>query len=238
VADLAARLAARGGAGAAAVLFYGSALRTDDLDGVLDFYVLLDSVRAWDGSRLAACANRLLPPNVGYFEGDAGGRRLRAKYAVLTLAQFSRRMMVNSLDTTVWARFSQPCICVWARSAQDRETVRAAVVAAVIAAAWWAAELGPASARPVDYWRALFEKTYAAELRIERSRRSTDIVERDAERYEKLLMPAWHEAGIGYDVIADGEVAPRLTEATRRSAERRWARRRRLGKPLNVARLL
>ena len=68
VAALAAELAARAGAATAAVLFYGSALRDDALDGVLDFYVLTDRPIAWPGSRLTSLAGRLLPPNVGYLE--------------------------------------------------------------------------------------------------------------------------------------------------------------------------
>ena len=52
----------------AAVLFYGSALRDEALDGVLDFYVLTDRPIAWPGSRWTALASRLLPPNVGYLE--------------------------------------------------------------------------------------------------------------------------------------------------------------------------
>ncbi|HKY90937.1 MAG TPA: hypothetical protein VJM11_07845, partial [Nevskiaceae bacterium] len=46
-AQLAAQLAQRAGGHAVAVLFYGSALRDDALDGLLDFYVLLDDVRGW-----------------------------------------------------------------------------------------------------------------------------------------------------------------------------------------------
>ncbi|HTQ37003.1 MAG TPA: hypothetical protein VMH77_08195, partial [Steroidobacteraceae bacterium] len=79
---LAQQLARRGGRATAAVLYYGSALRAGDLDGILDFYVLLDDVRAWPGSRLARCANRALPPNVGYLEYQHGAQRLRAKFAV------------------------------------------------------------------------------------------------------------------------------------------------------------
>ena len=41
----------RAGESTAAVLFYGSALRDDALDGVLDFYVLTDRPIAWPGSR-------------------------------------------------------------------------------------------------------------------------------------------------------------------------------------------
>ena len=86
VRELAAQLAARAGGAALAVLYYGSTLRSAALDGMLDFYVLLDRTTAWPGSRIAAFANRLLPPNVGYVEGNFGGVPLRAKFALIAMA--------------------------------------------------------------------------------------------------------------------------------------------------------
>lgn len=237
VTALAAHLAARGGAHTAAVLFYGSALRTNDLEGVLDYYVLLDRVSAWPGSWFARAANRMLPPNVGYLEETLAGQSVRAKYAVMSIAQFRSRMSVHTLDTTLWARFSQPCICAWARSEVDRDTVTTAVREAVVTAVQWAVNLGPAAASAADYWRSLFAKTYGAELRVESAQRGRDIVERDRERYERYLRLALQAAGVHY-TERDGQLAPELANAQRAHAQRRWLRRQRLGKPLNLIRLL
>ena len=64
----------RFGDGVAGVLFYGSCLRTGEVDGkVVDFYVLVDSYRAAYSGRVMALANRLLPPNVFYVETEARG---------------------------------------------------------------------------------------------------------------------------------------------------------------------
>ena len=238
VTQLAAQLADRAHGAVAAVLFYGSNLRDARLDGVLDFYVLLDRVSAWPGSRLAALANRLLPPKVGYLEATVDGQALRAKYALISVAQFHRGVSPAALDTTLWARFSQPCCCAWARSDADREAAADAVRQAVITAARWAAELGPAHGDALAYWRALFGHTYAAELRVEKSARGDDLVARDAARYARLLPAAWHAAGIAFETTAEGQLAPQLSASARASAARRWAVRRRLGKPLNIARLL
>ena len=238
IAMLAAQLAQRAGGAAAAVLFYGSNLRDARLDGVLDFYVLLDRVSAWPGSRLAALANRLLPPNVGYVEAVIDGQALRAKYALLSVQQFRRGVSAAALDTTLWARFSQPCCCAWVRSEADRDAVTEAVQQAVITAAGWAAGLGPEQGEPLAYWRALFAHTYAAELRVEKSARGDDLVARDAARYASLLPWAWQAAGLAFEHTADGQLRPQLSPAARAAAARRWARRRRLGKPLNIARLL
>ena len=238
VTQLAAQLAQRANGAAAAVLFYGSNLRDARLDGVLDFYVLLDRVSAWPGPRLAALANRLLPPNVGYIEATVEGQALRAKYALISVAQFRRGVSPAAIDTTLWARFSQPSCCAWARSDADREMAIDLVQQAVVTAARWAAELGPTHGDALSYWRALYAHTYAAELRVEKGTRGDDLVARDAERYKRLLPDAWLAAGVDFDTTATGQLKPRLTASSRDAAARRWAVRRRLGKPLNIARLL
>ena len=239
VAGLAAELAARAGDATAAVLFYGSALRDDALDGVLDFYVLTDRPIAWPGSRWTALAGRLLPPNVGYLETTIEGRVLRAKYAVMTLAQFRRAMAPESLDTTVWARFSQPVVRVGARGDAESRAVREAIVAAVVTAARWAAALGPARGAATDFWRALFQRTYAVELRPERgTARAGDLVDRDAARYAALLPAAWRAAGIAFALEPDGALAPALDAGEREAAAGRWRVRQALGRPLNVLRLV
>src|SRR5690606_11163541 len=142
---LAAELARRGGHAVAAVLYYGSTLRTASLDGILDFYVLVDRVSAWPGSAWAHLANRVLPPNVGYPDLAHEGAVLRAKYAVMTPAQFQARVGERSRDTTIWARFCQPALCIWTRSTADRTAATELVAGAVTRAAWWAAHLGPVS---------------------------------------------------------------------------------------------
>ncbi len=238
VSALAADLAGRAHGAVAAVLFYGSNLRDARLDGVLDFYILLDDVGAWPGSRLAALANRLVPPNVSYMEADVDGQPLRAKYALISVAQFRRGVSPEALDTTLWARFSQPCRCVWQRSERDRETAVDAVRQAVITAAQWAATLGPEQGDALAYWRALFSKTYAAELRVEKTDRSSDLVTRDAARYLRLLPLAWQAGGIDWQQTQDARLVPSLSASARWAAARAWTRRRRVGKVLNVLRLL
>jgi hypothetical protein len=238
IARLARQLAERAAGRAAAVLFYGSALRDGTLDGILDFYVLVDRVGAWPGSRLAAIANFMLPPNVGYFEDCVDGQSVRAKYAVMSLDQFRRGMSERRIDTTLWARFVQPCACVWARGADDLHAVADALRLATITAAKWAAALGPEHGEAVDYWRALFARTYDAELRVEGSARGADLVARDTVRHVRLLPAAWHAAGVPFDATADGRLHPKLTPPARAAADRRWARRRQLGRALNMLRLI
>jgi hypothetical protein len=238
VTALAESLARRGGTAVAAVLYYGSTLRADALDGMLDFYVLLDNVAAWPGSALTRLANRLLPPNVGYMEFTHQGQALRAKFAVMSLRQFQRRLRPRSLDTTIWARFCQPVLCVWTRSDADRRATAELVSEAAITAARWAVALGPETASPEDFWRALFARTYTAELRVEKSGRAQDIVGTAAERYRLLLPLALDAADVRFDTRTSGMLAPALDAAQRHRARRRWARRQQLGRPLNMLRLL
>ncbi len=205
---LAAELARRGGTSTRAVLYYGSSLRAETLDGILDFYVLLDDVRAWPGSFLAHLGNRLLPPNVGYLEHEHDGQILRAKYAIMSGEQFERRLHEGSLDTTVWARFCQPALLAWSRAAADQAAVVGWISAAVVCAAQWAARLGPRQGTAEDFWRALFARTYQAELRVEKSTRALDIVGKSPARYAQLLPLAWECAGIGFRRFGDDTLVP------------------------------
>ena len=66
----------RHGNSVAAIILYGSCLRTNRYDdGVVDLYVLVDSYKAAYGSRLLAYANALLPPNVFYVEVTEDAQR-------------------------------------------------------------------------------------------------------------------------------------------------------------------
>lgn len=211
---------------AEAVLFYGSNLRTGSLDGVLDFYVLTA------GSR-----ERGIWPRVGYREVDVGPARLRAKIATVTLATFAAAAGGKLIDTTIWTRFVQPAALVHARDDEARARVVAAVAAAAITAARFAAALGPGEGNADDYWRALFRETYAAELRVEARGREEEIIAHGAGRYVTLLPLAWKVGDVPF--VRDGSsLLLRLPPATAVRWQRAWARRRRLGKPLNALRLV
>ncbi len=209
-----------------AVLFYGSNLRTRSLDGVLDFYVLT-----------AGPKERGLWPRVGYREFARAGSTLRAKIATMRLATFEEAAQGALVDTTIWTRFVQPAALVWSRDEVARAGVTAAIGAAAITAARFAAVLGPSHGEAAAFWRALFRETYAAELRVETPGREEQILIHGAGRYQALLPLAWKAAGIGYQ--RDGDVfAPDVPTAERVRWTAAWQRRRRLGRPLNIVRLV
>lgn len=235
-AAFAAELARLGGPTVRAVLFYGSALRTGALDGVLDFYVLVDRLSDWPQGRLVAAAGAWLAPNVEYREADIGGRRLRAKIAILRADQFRALARGTGFDTSIWARFAQPAALLWSRDGEARDDAVDSVASAAATAGRWAALLGPEAGPAQAFWDALFRHTYAAELRIEPKGRERALGASDP-RYAALLPLAWSTAGLDFDRSADGTLKPRLGEAEHARGRRAWRLRRWLGKPLTVLRL-
>ncbi|QYJ07387.1 hypothetical protein [Qipengyuania flava] len=212
-------------AGALAVLFYGSNLRTGSLEGVLDFYVLLPGPQ-----------KETIWPRVSYREWDHGEERLRAKIATLSLAQFAQAASGVSRDTTIWARFVQPSALIWQADEAARAAVLDALSAAAMTAGRLAAAVGPEEGTAEDYWRALFRATYQAEFRVEKPGRENAILEVNAEHFDGLLPLAWEAAGLPF--TRDGErLSPKLDKAERARIKAWWRTRARLGKPLNLLRL-
>ena len=212
-------------AGALAVLFYGSNLRTGSLEGVLDFYILLPGPqreRIW--------------PRVSYREWDHAGERLRAKIATMSLRQFANAAKGLSRDTTIWARFVQPSALVWQANEEARAEVTQALCAAAVTAGRLAAAVGPARGTANDYWRDLFRATYKAEFRVEKPGRENSILEVNAEHFDGLLPIAWNAGGMRFKRM-NGLFEPLPNSAERRRVLKWWSRRARLGKPLNLLRL-
>ena len=217
-----------------AVLFYGSVLRTGDLDGVLDFYVLTPRPRGWG---MRAWATRTLWPDVSFHEIEVGGRTIRAKVATMPLDTFCRAAEGRTIDTTVWTRFAQPAALVWTADPAIGARVVRAVAYAAATAARFAAVLGPQGGTAADYWLALFRQTYSAELRVEAPGRERQITAFDPGRFDALLPLAWQGAGIGHRRRGD-VYAPMVPEGEARATLAAWWLRQRLGKWLNVARLM
>ena len=213
-------------AGALAVLFYGSNLRTGELEGVLDFYVLLPGPREsgiW--------------PRVSYHEWEHGGRVLRAKVATMALETFRAAAAGELIDTTIWARFVQPCALAWVRDEGARAQVTDAIAAAILTTARLAVALGPESGVPEDYWRALVRATYRAEVRVEKPGREDTILSANPVHFDGLLPVALDAAGIVF-TRQGTRLMPVLPAPERTRIRRWWRRRQRLGKPYNLMRLV
>jgi len=219
--------------GAVAVLFYGSNLRTGDLSGMLDFYVL---TRQPHRHGLRGGIEKRLWPEIAFRERENGRQTLRAKVATMPLAVFEEAAAGLRRDSTIWTRFVQPAALVLSADETSRARVVDAVCAASMTAARVALATGPRQGTAEAYWQALFAATYRAEFRVERAGREGQILSYARARFVALLPLAWQAAGIRFDVR--GEVlTPHPDPAERARIDRLWQRVRRWGRPLNLARL-
>lgn len=225
-------IAAQYGEASRAVLFYGSCLRTTELDGqMLDFYLIVSSYEAAYGNSWLAGANRRLPPNV--FPAEHGG--LVAKVAVLSEKDFHRLNRITASAVSVWARFAQPSRLVW----HADEAARLQAVDAIAGAPVTLFDMTfpmmdiDTEYSIADLWKRGFELTYGAELRAERKDRSASVVDADPARYARFG-PAVVAAIAERD---QGRGKALRIIASRGAVEKRWRQLRRNGKLLTLARL-
>lgn len=229
VAAFAVHVAGLFGESARAVLFYGSCLRTTELDGqMLDFYVIVSDYRAAYDRRWLAAANRLLPPNVFPVQHDG----LQAKYAVLSESDFARLASSRTRNVSVWARFAQPARLVWSRNQEAVEMAVAAISQAAPALLEAAFPTIEGKITALDLWRQAFALTYAAELRAERQGRAASVVDFDPDRYDLFTAPVLASLGVPVETLPMIE-----GQGVTRGGRWTWARRRIEGKLLTVARL-
>jgi hypothetical protein len=224
VSELAAAIVARHGAASRVVLFYGSCLREKQLDGLmLDFYLIVSDYRAAYGKTWLAAANRLVPPNVFYFE--QGG--LRAKYAVLSETDFARECDMSARTPSVLARFAQPSRLVWAFDAAARTRAIDAVARAAPALLHLTQPTmtDEEAADPLNIWKRAFGYTYGAELRAERQSRPDAIVDADPDRYRRFASAAGFPLALA------------TTQSERRAADKAWRRFQRRTRRIQVLRL-
>lgn len=232
VSDFAASIAAKYGDAARAVLFYGSCLRTTELNGqMLDFYLIVSNYDAAYGKSWLTAANRLLPPNV--FPGEHEG--LVAKIAVLSENDFYRLNQPESSAVSVWARFAQPSRLVWCadEAAKDRaiESIHGASLTLFDLTLPMMQNEGKQDL--LDLWRRGFALTYGAELRAERGSRPGSVVDAEPGRYARFGVAAMSALA-----ARDNKPIEKLQiVAPKAQIEKRWKKLRRNGKLLTLARL-
>jgi hypothetical protein len=223
VSAMAAAIAEKHGAASRSVLFYGSCLRQRQLEGLmLDFYLVVSDYRSAYDKRWLAVANRLIPPNVFYFEH--GG--LVSKYAVLSEADFAHECSPTAWTVSTAARFAQPSRLVWTVDPEaEEETVKAIANAAPTLLGW---AIPVAKTADLDkLWKSAFARTFRAELRAERLERSASIVDADPQRYRRFGRAALQALD-----------RQRGTDAPdSRRAERWWRRKQLKGKLYSIPRL-
>lgn len=220
------------GQSAAAVLFYGSCRREEHANGVVDFYVLVDSYLAVHERHFRAGLNVLLPPNVYYLELPFEDTTVRVKYSVISLPQFRRRTAHRGFDPVIWVRFCQPCSIIYARDGVGDVVIDALANAARVMIGE-AVPLMRERFTASELWMRAFSETYRTEIRAERSNRGGQLYENDAAYYDQI-------AG----AVLGGSGSPQCGERFAASASAlarymtvlRWRIRRVVGKSLAVVR--
>jgi hypothetical protein len=194
VGAMAGAIAAKYRKAAHAVLFYGSCLREKQLDGLmLDFYLIVSSYSEAYGRSWLAAANRLIPPNVFYFEQG----NLAAKYAVLSEEDFAHECSPEAWTVSTAARFAQPSRLVWSADGSASERMIDIVSQSTPTLLGWTKSVVPDETSIPDLWKCAFQLTFGAELRAERTDRSSRIVDDDPGRYQRFGEATQVRANIG-----------------------------------------
>jgi len=207
-------IAEAGGPSVLAVIFFGSrkTKASPDASSAYDFFVLTGSCHPfYEGLRrrglahrspaLLALLNHLLPPNqISIETGGVTDRRLRAKCAVMPLADFLKASSGRRLDHFVLGRFCQPVEILFAAGDEVRHRVLAAVVSAHRLTYLWVRPWLPREFDLETYCRTALRVSYAGEIRPEPEGRA-DALWRAQEGYHRPVYGA-----LLAELAAQGEV--------------------------------
>jgi hypothetical protein len=233
-------LVAQFGDAIAAMLFYGSCLRTHTTnEGLVDLYILVEQYHDIHPGKLAQCANALLPPTVFLFKAtNPAGVAIHAKCAILSLGDFEKGTQ-RWFQSYLWARFAQPSRLVFSRAASSRLRVERAVCRAVLHMINETLPLQAPVFNSETFWTRALRLTYDTELRPENSERPALISRQNQGYLAELLAAASKATGARYvGSMADDLYINHSTTAQRQRQARRWQARRVQGRLLNVLRLL
>ena len=235
-------LTRRYGECALAVLFYGSCLRGGDpYDGLVDLYLIVDRYRCANASWLKAAWNRLLPPNVFYTELADGDRKLRCKYAILSLHDLEKGCSPRWHHSYFWGRFSQPTAIAYSRDDASRAAVQASFGSAAVTFLARVLPRVPAQGSVTDLWREGLALSYRAELRAEGQGRAKQLTQANRHFYETVTRGAAELLKFDLETSGDtrGTRYRALIPRRRRIVSQLdWALRIAHGKLLSVARLI
>lgn len=197
------RILAQYGEAVQAVLFYGSCLHQgEDLEGLFDLYVLVDSYSSVNRNYLHASLNRLLPPNVFYLEVSWEEQTVRAKYALLSMGDLEKGTSTRWFHSYVWARFCQPTAIVYVRSKKVEEQVIAAFSQAVITFITRVLPRIPEHFTIRELWSRGLALTYRSEFRPEQPEKQVRIFDAAPDYFKDISSLAF--ASSPYRVDAGG----------------------------------
>jgi len=218
-----------------AFVYYGSSLREmNNPEKMLDFYVIVDSYRKTHKNPIRIVLNAMIPPAVYYHEMRHPDNTLTTcKYSIVSIKAFERRSSSSALLSTVWGRFSQPCVLLFAKDEAIHERLMRARATAVQHIAKQTLPLFEKPADTQTFWARAFRESYRTELRPESSEsRSKEIVARYQERYDALMVAFFGNSQNGVYKL------PVSSGSKQMMCRFKWFLRRLLGKPMTAIRLV
>lgn len=243
---LAGEIAANHGETVLGVLFYGSCLRNDTIDGVLDFWVVVDDYREAYAKGWLARINQIAPPNVFYIEREHQGQTLRSKYGVISRQGFEKGTSFAAWHPYIWARFAQPARALACRDDAARQVLVAVVANAILTMVGRLVCVLPARGGELRFslaafWQEAFRRTYDSERRPEAEEVIRGHYAMDEERYNTVATFALHQ------LASDGRFAEAtaqarsfrvtMSEGARRRSQLRWRLMRPYARFLGLVRL-
>ncbi len=231
-------LVAQFGSSLDAVILYGSCLQTDSLDdGIADLYAVVDNYRDAYSKRHLAMLNAWLPPNVFYLEVTKGEKILRAKYAVISMADFRKGAKIW-FHPYIWARFAQPSRLLYASNESKRQNIHEAIAHAVVKFIKSSVEsMGTCQANAEEIWTSGLTLTYAAELRAEQKTRARHLAQSNLVAYSQLTHAATPVLGSVLRTLPSGQYECIPTPVDHRHSPLLWWLRRWQGRILSIIRL-
>lgn len=236
---LADQLKVRFGDSLVAIILYGSCLRTNQYDeGVIDLYVIVDNYTTAYAETTSRLINKLLPPNVFYLETVKEGTTIRAKYAVISVADF-RRGCSSWFHSYIWSRFAQPSRLVFIRDNTSRSAIYEMLAQALLT--FLRTTLPAITETTVNtqlIWNNALGLTYAAELRPERLTRAREITSQNLPEFTTLTHLAAPALSSLLQLSASGELRLNTNNSSRQRVIWLWRLRRWQGLILSVLRLI
>lgn len=222
------------------VLFYGSGLwKALAEDTVLDFYLIVDSYKAYKSPLSHRFWGSILPPNVYYAEHKHQGKTLRCKYAVMALKQFKRAAQGKAIAPSIWARFSQPCQLVYSKNEHAQEHLLQALADANTTFHKRTLPLlKKAPTTTETLWTIGLGETYSCELRSEKKGRNQSIYSASPQSFDQRTQsfarthPQWLES------LPAGAYCPTAPQWRRLIAHLNTPLRRLSGKVVTLLRLI
>ena len=232
----------RHGEAAQAILFYGSCLRSgDDLDGLVDLYLLVEDYRGAFDSRLQAFLNAMLPPNVYYLELTFEGKVVRTKYAVLSLADFLKGTSMRWFHSYLWGRFCQPTGLLFARDDAVAELILRCFGQSVLTFIRRVLPRAKEEFTAQQLWSRGLALSYRAELRSENPEKRARLYDAAPQYYEAVTRMAVPAVAGPIEIVDDaGRLLYRQQVSAGKRFAGRWAWKLRSwqGKLLSILRLL